>query len=87
MAVATKQQKNDVTDIGLADAGARRIAWAAREMPVLSQIRDRFKQEQPLRGLRIGACLHVTAETANLMTTLRDGGANLPSGSSPVSIS
>ena len=77
MAVATKQQKNDVTDIGLADAGARRIAWAAREMPVLSQIRDRFKQEQPLRGLRIGACLHVTAETANLMTTLRDGGASV----------
>ena len=77
MAVATKQLKHDVTDIGLAEAGARRIAWAAREMPVLEQIRERFKQAQPLRGLRIGACLHVTAETANLMTTLRDGGASV----------
>src|SRR5207244_13526592 len=65
----------DVSDIGLAGAGARRIEWAAREMPVLASIRERFAKERPLRDLRIGACLHVTAETANLMLVLRDGGA------------
>ncbi len=67
----------DVTDLGLAEAGARRTAWAAREMPVLSQIRARFTKERPLAGVRIGACLHVTAETANLMVALRDGGADV----------
>jgi len=67
----------DVTDIGLAEAGARRIDWASREMPVLSQIRSRFSKDRPLAGLRIGACLHVTAETANLVLTLRDGGAQV----------
>jgi len=77
MAVATKPAKHDVTDLGLAEAGGRRIAWAAREMPVLAGIRERFAKERPLRDLRIGACLHVTAETANLMLVLRDGGASV----------
>ncbi|HEV8534804.1 MAG TPA: adenosylhomocysteinase [Candidatus Limnocylindria bacterium] len=77
MAVATKAPKHDVTDLGLAPAGARRIEWAAREMPVLRGIRERLSKERPLRDLRIGACLHVTAETANLMLALRDGGASV----------
>ena len=77
MAVETKNSKYDVTDLGLADAGARRVEWASREMPVLAQIRERFHRERPLRDLRIGACLHVTAETANLALTLRDGGASV----------
>ena len=67
----------DVTDIGLSEAGARRIDWASREMPVLAAIRARFSGTRPLAGLRIGACLHVTAETANLILTLRDGGAQV----------
>ena len=61
---------HDVTDLGLTAEGVRRIEWAEREMPVLRSIRDRFATEQPLKGLRIGACLHVTSETANLMRTL-----------------
>src|SRR6516162_7316872 len=77
MFVATAElKKGDVIDIGLADAGKRKIEWAAQQMPVLQQIRKRFIQEQPLRGLRVSACLHVTSETANLMITLRDGGAD-----------
>ena len=67
----------EIAEPGLADAGLRRIEWAAREMPVLAGIRARFAQEQPLRGVRIAACLHVTSETANLMLTLRDGGAEV----------
>jgi len=77
MTIATRPSKHDVTDLGLAEAGARRIAWAAREMPVLSQIRERLAKERPFADLRIGACLHVTAETANLMLVLRDGGARI----------
>jgi len=69
-------KKGDVKDIGLADAGKRKIEWAAQQMPVLQQIRKRFIQEQPLRGLRVSACLHVTSETANLMIALRDAGAD-----------
>ena len=69
-------KKGDVKDIGLADAGKRKIEWAAQQMPVLQQIRKRFIKEQPLKGLRVAACLHVTSETANLMITLRDGGAD-----------
>jgi adenosylhomocysteinase len=68
---------HDVTDLGLAAEGRRRIEWAEREMPVLRLIRDRFAAEQPLAGLRIGACLHVTTETANLMRTLQAGGADV----------
>src|SRR6202142_2432918 len=70
-------KKGDVKDIGLADAGKRKIEWAAQQMPVLQQIRKRFIKEQPLKGLRVSACLHVTSETANLMIALRDGGAGL----------
>ncbi len=64
-------------DLGLADEGVRRIEWAEREMPVLRLIRERFERERPLEGLRIGACLHVTTETANLMRTLKAGGADV----------
>jgi adenosylhomocysteinase len=69
-------KKGDVKDIGLADAGKRKIEWALQQMPVLQSIRKRFIKEQPLKGLRISACLHVTSETANLMIALRDGGAD-----------
>jgi adenosylhomocysteinase len=68
---------HDVTDIGLAREGLKRIEWAEREMPVLRLIRERFERERPLEGLRIGACLHVTTETANLMRTLKAGGAQV----------
>ncbi len=68
---------HDVIDLGLASEGVRRIEWAEREMPVLRLIRERFEQERPLAGLRIGACLHVTTETANLMRTLKAGGADV----------
>src|SRR5574340_1794890 len=67
----------DVKDIKLAEGGRRRIDWAAREMPVLSSIRDRFAKERPLAGMRVSACLHVTTETANLMQTLQAGGADI----------
>ena len=66
----------DIRDIGLADAGALKIEWADRQMPVLAGIRERFAAEQPFTGWRISACLHVTAETANLMRTLKAGGAD-----------
>ncbi|WP_152965541.1 adenosylhomocysteinase [Thermanaerothrix daxensis] len=69
--------KYDVKDLKLAEGGRRRIEWAAREMPVLGLIRERFAKEQPFKGLRISACLHVTTETANLMHTLQAGGADV----------
>ena len=62
---------HDVKDKSLAAAGVLRIEWAEKEMPVLALIRERFEKEQPLKGVRIGACLHVTSETASLMRTLR----------------
>jgi adenosylhomocysteinase len=68
---------HDVVDLGFAEEGVRRIEWAEREMPVLRLIRERFEKEQPLAGLRVGACLHVTTETANLMRTLKAGGAQV----------
>src|SRR5450756_330279 len=68
---------SDIADHSLAPAGLRRIEWAAREMPVLKLIRERFTKEKPLQGIRMTACLHVTTETANLAITLRDGGADL----------
>src|SRR5438128_12442360 len=77
MAIATKAPKHDVTDLALADAGVRRTEWAAREMPVLGQIRVRIAKERPFAGIRIAACLHVTTETANLALALRDGGASV----------
>ncbi len=67
----------DVTDLGLADAGKRRILWADEHMPVLRRIRERFERERPFAGLRLSACLHVTAETANLMRALQAGGADV----------
>jgi len=67
----------DVKDLALAQEGNNRIEWAAREMPVIRLIRERFAKERPLEGLRIAACLHVTTETANLMLALRDGGADV----------
>ena len=67
--------KHDVKDINLAAKGKLRIEWAAREMPVLKSIKERFAKERPLKGLRLSACLHVTTETANLMETLKAGGA------------
>jgi adenosylhomocysteinase len=72
---ATKRY--DVKDLALASEGVRRIEWADRQMPVLAAIRDRFESEQPLAGLRISACLHVTTETANLARTLKAGGADV----------
>jgi adenosylhomocysteinase len=68
---------HDISDPGLAAEGVRRIEWAEREMPVLRLIRERFERERPLDGLRIGACLHVTTETANLMRTLKAAGAQV----------
>jgi adenosylhomocysteinase len=67
----------DVKDAGLATKGRERIEWAGQEMRVLALIRERFEKERPLVGVRIGACLHVTTETANLMETLRAGGADV----------
>jgi adenosylhomocysteinase len=68
---------SDVKDLNLATQGQDLIDWAAREMPVLTLIRQRFTKEQPLKGLRLAACLHVTSETANLMLTLKAGGADI----------
>jgi len=70
-------QRYDVKDLALASEGKRRIEWADRQMPVLAAIRERFEAEQPLTGYRIAACLHVTTETANLMRTLKAGGADV----------
>jgi adenosylhomocysteinase len=69
--------KNDIKDNGLAREGVDKIEWAERSMPVLRLIRERFAKERPLKGINIAACLHVTTETANLMRTLKAGGANL----------
>ncbi len=74
--MATAALDSDVKDIGLASQGKLRIEWADRMMPVLRLIRQRFTEEKPLAGVRIAACLHVTSETANLMRTLKEGGAD-----------
>ncbi|HHG75160.1 MAG TPA: adenosylhomocysteinase [Persephonella sp.] len=66
-----------IKDISLADKGLLRIEWAEKDMPVLRQIRERFEREKPLKGITISACLHVTTETANLMITLKTGGADV----------
>jgi adenosylhomocysteinase len=68
---------HDVADLGLAAEGQRLIEWAAQEMPVLRLIRERFEREQPLRGMRMAGCLHITTETANLAIALKAGGAEL----------
>src|SRR5512136_1623257 len=69
--------KADVKNPALAAAGAIRIEWAERDMPVLRLIRKRFTKEKPLKGIRLAACLHVTTETANLALTLKEGGADV----------
>ena len=70
-------RRHDVKDLALAAEGVTRIEWADRQMPVLAAIRERFDREQPLAGYRVSACLHVTSETANLMRTLKAGGAEI----------
>ncbi len=74
--MTTSTMKFDIKDPSLAPDGRRRIEWAAREMPVLRQIRDRFAQEKPLAGIRMSVCAHVTTETANLALTFKAGGAD-----------
>src|SRR4029079_10032758 len=76
MATATKAA-SDVKDLKLAPQGKKRILWADTDMPVLARIRERFTKEQPLKGMRMSSCLHVTAETANLARALKAGGADL----------
>lgn len=75
--MTTATARADIAAPALADDGERRIAWAAREMPVTRQVHERFSRERPLDGLRIAACLHVTAETANLALALQAAGAEL----------
>src|SRR6059058_1346340 len=77
MSTAATQVRSDVKSMELADQGKRRIEWANQSMPVLQSIRKEFIKNQPLKGMRISACLHVTSETANLAITLRDGGADV----------
>jgi len=77
MEKALAPERYDVRDLGLAAGGRQRIEWAARDMPVLAQVRESFRRERPLEGLRVSACLHVTTETANLVFTLREGGADV----------
>jgi adenosylhomocysteinase len=72
-----RSSEYDVADLSLADRGIKRIEWAGTEMPVLKLIRQRFAREKPLDGLRVAACLHVTSETANLVLTLKEGGAQV----------
>ena len=69
--------KHDVKDLNLAKKGRLRIEWAEMEMPVLRSIKSDFEKKKPLKGIRIAACLHVTTETANLMDTLKAGGAEV----------
>ena len=69
--------KSDVTNLRLAAEGKKKILWADRDMPVLTQIRQRFEKQRPLRGMRVGCCMHVTSETANLMRALKAGGAEV----------
>ena len=75
--MATRAERYEVKDLGLAPEGVLRIEWADRQMPVLRAIRERFEREQPLAGHRVSACLHVTSETANLVRTLAAGGADV----------
>ena len=75
--MTVQKTKGDVKDLSLAGAGVDRIRWAGREMPVVNMITERFRQEKPLDGVRMAACLHVTTETANLAIALKEGGADL----------
>jgi adenosylhomocysteinase len=76
-APSRRRPPHDVADLSLAPAGEARIDWADAQMPVLAQVRARFADQRPLEGLRVAACLHVTAETGNLVRTLRAGGADV----------
>lgn len=73
----TKSSRGDVKDLSLAKDGVNLIRWAAREMPVIGLIRERFSRERPFEGMRIAGCLHITTETANLALALKDGGAEV----------
>jgi len=75
--MSSTKSASDVADLGLAEAGDARIAWADAQMPVLRSIRERFVRDRPFEGLRVGMCLHVTTETANLARTLIAGGADV----------
>ncbi|MBI3793484.1 MAG: adenosylhomocysteinase [Nitrospinae bacterium] len=75
--MTTKDKNFDVKDMGLADKGRARIEWANNDMPVLRAVRERWEKEKPLKGLKMSACLHVTAETANLVRALKAGGADI----------
>ncbi len=75
--MTVQNTKGDVKDLSLAGAGVDRIRWAGREMPVVNMITERFRKEQPLAGVKMAACLHVTTETANLAIALKAGGADL----------
>src|ERR1700719_4462727 len=77
MSTSPTRVSGDVANLSLADMGKKRIDWANQSMKVLQIIRKDFIKSQPLKGIRISACLHVTAETANLAITLRDGGADV----------
>src|ERR1700757_2952454 len=77
MTTTVAPARSDIKDARLAPQGKKRILWADRDMPVLARIRERFEKEKPLKGLRLSACLHVTAETANLVRTLNAGGAQV----------
>ena len=77
MTTTTKAVDHHIKDLNLAPEGRRRTEWAERSMPVLRQLRARFASEQPLRGTKLSACLHVTTETANLAVTLQAGGADV----------
>src|SRR5437870_8616851 len=77
MSTAATQVRSDVKNLDLADQGKKRIEWANQSMKVLQNIRKDFIKNEPLKGMRISACLHVTTETANLAITLRDGGADV----------
>ena len=72
-----ENSRYDIKDLTLAETGRQRIEWAAREMPVVKLIRERFTKEKPFKDVRISGCLHITTETANLALALKDGGANL----------
>src|SRR5207249_10883734 len=77
MSTTTTQMNCDVKNLDLADQGKKRIDWANQSMKVLQMIRKEVIKHHPLRGIRVSACLHVTAETANLAVCLRDGGADV----------
>jgi adenosylhomocysteinase len=73
----SKNKNYDVADLKLASAGKLKIEWAEQQMPVLRSIKERFAKEKPLKGIKLAACLHITSETANLLITLKAGGAEV----------